>query len=286
MRKSKHGHTAPLSGNMAAAAPGKVSGRHKNRFFSSVVKYSAAILIAAYLCLCVSMRLTVRDTSYPEGDCMLYYMVNVDGMKGLGHSILLLVDEEGCGTVFSFNGMQRSLGECLLGKSGIGKLSTGTMTAEEATAFLQSGNLHLDGDQLTDHYDVALYRPITSEDQKAVLEQAALYLAAEEAFTALYQKWAEENDAVRKEEFAQALEQMGEDKSLPLYQIYTHNCDHAAREMAAAVDQDLREYTDYAWRMTPNGNLKAFAGKGKKWGVMTMGEQTLREKVFLFLMSF
>lgn len=69
-----------------------------------------AALLAVYLCLCVSMRLTVRDTALGAEECMLYYIVNVDGMKGLGHSILMLVDQEGCGTVYSFNGMQRSLG--------------------------------------------------------------------------------------------------------------------------------------------------------------------------------
>ena len=62
---------------------------------------------------------------------MLYYIVNADGMKGLGHSIVMLVDEDGCGTVFSFNRMQRSLGESLLGQSGVGKMSVGIMTAED-----------------------------------------------------------------------------------------------------------------------------------------------------------
>lgn len=42
----------------------------------------------------------------------------------------MLVDEAGCRTVFSCNGMQRSLGESLMGKSGIGKLSAGTIDAD------------------------------------------------------------------------------------------------------------------------------------------------------------
>lgn len=68
---------------------------------------------AVYLCLCVSMGLGERGVSLPGEECMLYYIVNADGMKGLGHSILLVVDGEGCGRVFSFNGMQRTLGESL-----------------------------------------------------------------------------------------------------------------------------------------------------------------------------
>lgn len=252
----------------------------------SVIKWGVLLLLIVYLWLCVSMRLTPRDPSFTEGDCMLYYIVNADGMKGLGHSILLLVDEEGCGTVFSFNGMQRSLGESLLGKSGVGKLGTGVMTAREVEAFLLSGDLHLAGDQLADNYDVALYRPVTEEERQVILEEAAPYLAAEEAFSALYEKWALEEDPVRKAEYGQALEQIGADEDLPLYQIYTHNCDHAARTMAGAVDKDLREYTEGAWRVTPNGNLKAFAREADRWGVMTLGEQTLAERVLLFLMVF
>lgn len=252
----------------------------------NIKKYGLFILAAFYFCLCISMQPEVRGTSFPAESCMLYYMVNEDGMKGLGHSILLLVDEDGCGTVFSFNGMQRPLWECLLGKSGVGKLSMGVMTAEETKEFLWSGDLELDGDQLKDNYDVALYRPITEEDYQKVLGQAAPYLAAEESFSVLYRKWVTEKDTVRKAEYQKALEQMGEDESLPLYQIYTNNCDHAARRMAATVDQDLREYTDSTWRITPNGNLKAFAGKAEKWGVMTLGEQTLPERVLMFFMVF
>lgn len=263
--------------------------KNRHRFLKhsiSAIKYSLFIFAAFYLCFCFSMRFVPRGTSFPDEDCTLYYMVNADGMKGLGHSILMFVDEEGCGTVCSFNGMQRPLGECLLGKSGVGKLSIGVMTAEETKEFLQSGDLHLDGDQLTDNYDAALYRPITSKEYEAVLEQAEPYLAAEEAFSALYGLWAAEEDAIKKAEYQKALDEMGEDESLPLYQIYTNNCDHAARGMAAAVDRDLREYADSAWRMTPNGNLKAFAAKSKKWGAMTLGEQTLPERVLLFLVSF
>lgn len=260
--------------------------KHGVKIENVLLKYSVFIFVAIYLCLCIFMLPAPRASSFPDGSCMLYYMVNADGMKGLGHSILLLVDQEGCGTVYSFNGMQRSLGECLFGKSGIGKFSTGVMTAEETAQFLQSGDLHLDGDQLADNYDMALYRPITEADYQTVLEQAAPYLAAEEDFSVIYENWATEDDAAKKAEYQQDLEEMGEDDSLPLYQIYTNNCDHAARRIAASVDQDLREYNDSAWRITPNGNLKAFAGKAEKWGVMTLGEQSLTERILMFLMVF
>lgn len=216
---------------------------------------------------------------------MLYYIVNADGMKGLGHSILLVVDAEGCGRVFSFNGMQRTLGESLLGKSGIGKMSVGEMNAEETEAFLQTGDLQLDGDQLADNYDVALYRPITEEEYGVILEQLVPYLAAEERFAKLYEKWVIEEDGDRRQEYKQALEQLGREESLA-YQIYTHNCDHGARRLAASVDQVLWDYTQHSRRMTPNGNLKAFGRLAENWGVMTLGRQSFTEKILFFLVIF
>lgn len=250
------------------------------------IKYFAPILVILYFCLCFSMRLTAREASFADEECMLYYMVNADGMKGLGHSILMVVDEKGCGTVLSFNGMQRSLPESLMGKGGVGKLSVGTMDAEETRAFLLSGDLALEGDQLTDNYDMALYRPITAEDYQTILEQTVPYREAEEAFAALYGQWVTEEDAGRKAEYEQALEQMGREECPPVYRIYTNNCDHVARAFVSSIDPDMQEYIQDAWRITPNGNLKAFGKKAKKWGVMTLGEQTLKENVLMFLVSF
>ena len=150
-----------------------MSNRHRFlRFGVYAIKYCVFIMALSYICLCLSMRLTVRETLYAEEECMLYYMVNADGMNGLGHSILMVVDGEGCGTVLSFNGMQKTLSESLMGKRGVGKLSVGTMDAEETKAFLLSGDLSLKGDQLADNYDMALYRPITREEYRIVLEQA------------------------------------------------------------------------------------------------------------------
>lgn len=254
--------------------------------YRRIVCVVVLMLFAIYLCLCISMHLTARSTSFAKEDCMLYYIVNADGMKGLGHSILLLVDEEGCGTVFSFNGMQRSLGECLLGQSGIGKMSIGKMSAEETETFLQTGNLNIDADQLTDNYDIALYRPITAEEYHTIEEQTAPYIAAEGQFAALYEKWAMEEDAGQKAAYKRELEQMGQDESLPLYQIYTHNCDDAARMLASSIDSDIRDHTYHARHMTPNGNLKAFGKKAQNWGVMYLGEQSSMEKILMFLIIF
>ena len=108
------------------------------RHGKKLIIYSAIVLLVVYLCLCFSMRLSTRDTSFTEDDYMLYYIVN----------------------------------------------------AEDTEAFLQTGDFHIDGDQLNDNYDYALYRPITAENYNTILEQAVPYLEAELQFAALYEEWA------------------------------------------------------------------------------------------------
>lgn len=262
---------------------GKQCHKRTKRYVLCII---AAIMASVYLGLCASMRLTVRSTSFAQEDCMLYYIVNANGMKGLGHSIVLLVDEEGCGTVFSFNGMQRTLGESLLGKSGIGKMSVGRLAKEELNTFLQTGDLKLDEDQLSDNYDMALYRPITREEYRSVLEQLTPYITAEEQFAALYEQWAMEEDADTKAEYKRELEQLGQNENLPLYRIYTNNCDHVARMLASSVDPALQAYGQHAWRITPNGNFKAFGKGAENWGVIALGEQSLTERLLMFLVIF
>lgn len=260
--------------------------RKDRKKIKNAIKYSMFALLSIYLTICFSMRLSVRETTIAIEDCMLYYIVNIDGMKGLGHSVVLLVDEDGSGTVISFNGMQRTLIECLLGKSGVGKMSIATMTKAETALFLETGNLNLDKDQLADNYDIALYRPITVEEYDTVLEQTAPYLAAEEQFTVLYENWALEIDVRKKEGYQQDLECLGQDTSLPLYQIYTNNCDHVARILIGSVDLEMEAYSQRTEHITPNGNLKAFGRKAQNWGVMMLGIQSIQEKLLNFLMIF
>lgn len=251
-----------------------------------IIKYGLLFLLTAYLGMCFFMNLNVRDTSFNEGEYILYYIVNADGMKGLGHSILLIKDQNGCGTVLSYNGMQTNLIESLLGKSGVGKMSIGTMNPEETENFLQSGDLHIDGDQLTDNYDMALYRPITAQDYQTILENITPYVSAEAQFTALYEKWAMEDDTNIKAEYKKELEQIRNAENIPTYRIYTNNCDHVARLLASSVDLEMQNYTSHSWRMTPNGNFKAFGKMSSNWGVMELGEQSLAERILMFLMIF
>lgn len=240
--------------------------------------------LVCYLVLCLLQRLPERPASEGEGSCGLYYVVNVDGMKGLGHSLLLLTDAQGNGTVLSFNGMQGTLGEALLGRAGVGRLGVGALDAEGVGAFLETGNLHLGGDQFEDNYDLALYRFITEEEYQAVLDETIPYLEAGDAYETLYALAAGSTDPEEKAGYEAEMKRMAQDSSLPLYRLYTNNCDHVARLLAGAVDENLAVYNEKARRLTPNGNFKAFGQSAPSWGALYMGETTLWERFLGFFM--
>ena len=250
---------------------------------------AGSIILAVIICYfawCFFLKLKIREEQGTQGNCRVYYILNVDGMKGLGHSILILEDEEGHGRVFSFNGMQRNLKEALLGKAGVGKMSVGSMSKEELQDFLDTGNLWLEGDQLQDNYDVALYRNMTKEEYAAILEETEIYIETGREYEELYVQYASAKDERLKAEYERRLEGMGANDALPLYRIYTHNCDHAARLLIACVDDEMREYNQNSNLITPGGNLKAFAKSTNSWGVMRLGENTFPESVLEFLMIF
>lgn len=250
------------------------------------IRYIPLIIVACYFLLCFSQKLSVRDAVERTGDCKLYYIVNVDGMKGLGHSILLLLNEQGEGIVLSYNGMQRSLGEALLGQTGVGKLSVGNMNPTETISFLSTGNLDLEGDQLDDNYDIALYRAITQEEYQTILALIDPYVQTAANYEHLYASAASGTDADQISVYREEMEQMAKNTSLPLYNIYTHNCDHAARSLAAAVDTEMAAYNTVFRRLTPNGNLKAFARRCTDWGILRLGETSLSERILEFLIIF
>ena len=253
------------------------------------LKYSIGILFISafviYLIFCIILQFPEESKTTTIGEYSVYYAVNTDGMKGLGHSILILVDAEGNGTVLSFNGMQKNLSESLMGQSGVGKMSVGAMSVEEMEEFLRTGDLDLEGDQLKDNYDFAMYRNITCDEYEAILEEANIYIEAGDNYEELYAKYASATGE-EKATYEQQLEEMGLDKTLPLYQIYTNNCDHVARELLAKVDEKAGLYDKENWHMTPNGNIKGFANYTDNWGCIKMGELSMIEKILGFFVIF
>lgn len=255
----------------------------KNFKYGIWILFISAFVI--YLIFCIILQFPEESKTTTIGECSVYYAVNIDGMKGLGHSILIFEDEKGNGIVLSFNGMQRNLPEALMGQTGVGKMSVGEMNTEEMEMFLRTGDLALEGDQLKDNYDLAMYRNITCDEYEAILEEANIYVEIGDNYEELYAKYASATGE-EKATYEQHLEDMGSDKNLPRYQIYTNNCDHVARKLLSIVDEEVVLYNEETLRMTPNGNIKGLANYTDNWGCIKMGELSMNEKILEFFMIF
>lgn len=198
----------------------------------------------------------------------VYYLLNIDGMKGLGHSALLLQDSQGQAELFSYNGMQYNLPECLLGKSGIGKMKQFQLNEEDLKLFLETGDLQADEYEECDNFDRALYYDLTQEQYVRIMEGIAYYIRVGDTFEQLF--------ASDKK----GLETFLSQEEIPKYQIYTHNCDTVAREQLALVSKEMEKYNEDFKRWTPGGNYKEMCRVlGKDWGIMKLGKDSLWENI-------
>lgn len=66
------------------------------------------IIIFLFLTVTIISRIIINSqyiehptTQKTEKEYVVYYLLNIDGMKGLGHSALMLVDENGAGLFYS-----------------------------------------------------------------------------------------------------------------------------------------------------------------------------------------
>lgn len=77
-------------------------------------KYAAVILLAVMVIIFWDTPFETRPPGKSSDSCAVYYLLNIDGMKGLGHAAFMLTDEQGNGQVYSYNGMQYIRnGDCL-----------------------------------------------------------------------------------------------------------------------------------------------------------------------------
>ena len=255
-------------------------------------KRAGRFLIFIFLGICAFLiyRLISRSgTSYREyrsehGLCGIYYLLNVDGMKGLGHAALMLTDEQGEGRIFSYNGMQYNLAQCLLGKEGIGKMKEFFLDREGVEELLDTGTLPAGEYEECSNFDRALWRKISREQYEIVVQAAEVYIAAgddfERLYAALYERSGEEAEKLWKQ-----IEDFPKREGIPLYQIYTHNCDTAARELMGAIDDEVSGYNESAAKLTPNGNYRNMCRKlGDTWGFRRLGEDTFKETLLNYLM--
>lgn len=209
--------------------------------------------------------------------CQVFYLLNLDGMKGLGHSALMLVDGHGEGRLFSYNGMQYNLIQCLMGKEGIGKMKEFGLSADEVEELLETGNLNVEDFAECDNFDRALFRYIDREQYDRILMEAEKYAQAGDEFERLYA----ELHSKTGPDISEAQEQMDRflaRPDLPRYQIYRHNCDTAARELLGLVDEEMASYNASKEKLTPSGNYKNMCALlGETWGYMGLGQDSLLE---------
>lgn len=253
-------------------------------------KYSCVLWILTLFCLaglCVRTSFTdqealmERECRMTGEDCRVCYLLNLDGMKGLGHSALLLINEEGYGSVFSYNGMQYGLLRCLTGKEGIGKMTEYRLDPEEVEILLNTGDLEADNREECDNFDRMLYRRISDMQYEQIRYAAGIYIEIgneyEQRYAAIVQ--AEETQRAEKEaEMENFLQQ-----DLPRYQIYTHNCDTVARELLALVDDEIRLYNEQEQKLTPKGNYKNMCiYVSDQWGIARLGKDSLVEWILDF----
>lgn len=219
-------------------------------------------------------------------NCQVCYLLNLDGMKGLGHSALLLIDETGAGQIFSYNGMQYNLFQCLLGKKGIGKMKVISMNPEETSLFLETGEppasaVPGEGFDECHNFDRILYRYITADELETILSGTQKYIEAGNEFEKLYADlYSAENEEGRKSSAEQAMEAFLARESLPKYHIYTHNCDTAARELIALADSEMAVFNSSESVLLPSSNYRNMCRfLGSSWGFRVLGEDSWRERL-------
>lgn len=241
------------------------------------------LLLYLVVNLCVRISFTVpkaveeRDCRTMDGDCRICYLLNLDGMKGLGHSALLLIDENGSGSVLSYNGMQYGLAECLAGRKGIGKMMVYSLEPQEVETLLRTGDLETDGHGECDNFDRMLYRWVSRIQYEQIMDAAKIYVDAGDRYEELYAAAARAEEAKRPEAEGRMEDYLRQD--LPRYQIYTHNCDTVARELLALVDEEIRRYNVQEQKLTPKGNYKNMcACVSDQWGIVRLGRDTLVEQ--------
>lgn len=77
-----------------------------------------------------------------------------------------------------------------------------------------------------------------------------------------------------------ALERFLNQENLSRYQIYMHNCDTAARELLALINEDMKAYNENAISLMPGRNYRNMCKTlGDDWGILRLGEDSILEKI-------
>ena len=254
--------------------------REKSKMSLKKIQKTILLLGIVVLILLWDAPFENRESKKTVDSCAVYYLLNIDGMKGLGHTALLLTDERGNGQVYSYNGMQYSLIECLQGKAGVGKMKVFTLSVENVSDFFATGDLEVEDTAECDNFDRMFYRYISRTDYERIRECAVKYIDTGTIFESLYAA-VHSTDGEERITAEERLNDFLNQENLPRYQIYTHNCDTVARELIAEIDEEMRIYNAENAKLTPAGNYIGMCRKfSELWGCQTIGEDTLLERVF------
>ncbi len=254
----------------------------KKKIFIGFILFIILILIFKII-ITTQYKEHHSSTTPIEKEYTVYYLLNIDGMKGLGHSALMLVDNHENGLFYSYNGMQYSLVECLVGKAGIGKMKMFDLTSDEVEKFLSSGNLEVSDVSECDNFDRLSYKYITAEEYNLIKNELDYYITIADKYEQLYAD-AFNSEGEEKQQAEKNLQEFVELKNVPKYQIYNHNCDTVARESIATVDNEMLNYNKSMEKLTPSANYKnMYKNLDYSWGFIHMGQDTFLEKLLWYV---
>ena len=247
-------------------------------------------VISAVLVLLIIWRLADYKAGFGQnavgagGERQICYLLNIDGMGGLGHVAFMLEDTDGSGILYSYNGMQYDLKACLLGKEGVGKMKVFELDKDDVANLYKTGMVSVSDVSECDDFDRIIFRSISEEEYLMVAESVQEYIAAGDRYEELFAIMA--NAAVTDKANAQAeLDAYASRDDLPKYNIYKHNCDTVARKVIAEIDDGMAGFNENNSRLIPSNNCRKMSKVLKNgWNKAMLGEDTLKERILWFIL--
>ena len=247
-------------------------------------------VISAMLVLLIIWRLVDYNAGFDqntvgeEGERRICYLLNIDGMGGLGHVAFMLEDTDGSGILYSYNGMQYDLKACLLGKEGVGKMKVFELDADDVAELYKMGIVNVSDVSECDDFDRIIYRSITEEEFVKVEESVQEYIAAGDRYEELFAIMANA-DITDKANARAELDAYASRDDLPKYNIYKHNCDTVARIVIAGIDDGMAGFNENNSRLIPSNNCRKMSKVLKNgWNKAMLGEDTLKERILWFIL--
>lgn len=247
-------------------------------------------VIAAALVLLIICRLADymvgfdQNAAVAERERRICYLLNIDGMGGLGHVAFMLEDTDGSGILYSYNGMQYDLKACLLGKEGVGKMKVFELDADDVADLYKTGMVSVSDVSECDDFDRIIFRSVSEEEYLMVAESVQEYITAGDRYEELFAIMA--NATATDKVNAQAeLDAYSSRDDLPKYNIYKHNCDTVARIVIAGIDDGMAGFNENNSRLIPSNNCRKMSKVLKNgWNKARLGEDTLKERILWFIL--